>query len=354
MGPLDRFLTDAARLGGVVSAAEAVVADGERVLWRGASGFRVGGEPLLAADAARFDAASLTKPWIATLALRLAAKGVLPLDARLDELVPRAHPALAGRRLEDLLRHRAGLDAWVPLGVRLGGRLADRHALLDEIATRCVRSAPAVEAPVYSDLGYVLYGLLAEQRGGSGLPELLDSEVCAPLGLPPVGRLAAEPPHAVECRLDNGREVELAAAQGVQLSRRSGILVGRPQDGNARLLGFLTGHAGLFLTVDELLALAREWLRPGRLLSRTEVDRALAGGGSYALGWARRDPDGSAGPALSPGAFGHTGFTGGSLWIDPASDRILILLAHRLSSRIDFQPVRREFHRLALEAYPPR
>ena len=76
-------------------------------------------------------------------------------------------------------------------------------------------------------------------------------------------------------------------------------------------------------------------------------DAALSGEGPYALGWARWSEEGSSGPALPRSSFGHTGFTGGSLWIDPERERIYVLLAHRLSSRIDFNPFRREFHRLA-------
>jgi CubicO group peptidase (beta-lactamase class C family) len=96
-----------------------------------------------------------------------------------------------------------------------------------------------------------------------------------------------------------------------------------------------------------MLALGREWLRPGKLLAAEARDRALAGGGGYALGWARWSEAGSGGPALSPASFGHTGFTGGSLWIDPERERLFVLLAHRLASRIDFNPFRREFLRLA-------
>ncbi len=63
----------------------------------------------------------------------------------------------------------------------------------------------------------------------------------------------------------------------------------------------------------------------------------------------RQSADGSSGPDLEPAAFGHTGFTGGSLWIDPARQRIVLVLAHRLSSRLDMNPIRREIHRLAAE-----
>jgi CubicO group peptidase (beta-lactamase class C family) len=355
MGPLDQFLADLARLGGVVSAAEALVADARRVLWRGAAGYRVGGEPLVPGAGARFDAASLTKPWMATLALALEARGELALATPVGALAPGARPALAARTLEDLLRHGAGLAAWTPLEARLGRRLRDRERLIEDLVSGGASPPAGQEAPGYSDLGYLLWGLLTERRLRRPLAQLLDEGVCAPLGLAPLGALAAEPPFPVECRLDNGREVELAAEQGIRLTRQSSFHLGRVQDGNARALragGTLAAHAGLFVTADEMLALGREWLGAGRLLEAGAVRRALAGGGPWALGWARATTDGSSGPALaaSGAAFGHAGFTGGSLWIDPESKRIYLMLAHRLSSAIDFNPFRREFHRLAAEA----
>jgi CubicO group peptidase (beta-lactamase class C family) len=350
MGPLDAFLGGLARLGGLVSAVEALIADAGGVRWRGAAGFRVGGEPLAPGSGARFDGASLTKPWMATLALALDRRGTLPLDARIGDLAPGAANALAGRTLEDLLRHRAGLPAWTPLAVRLGRRSRDREALREFL----LGGAPgvpgsALAVPLYSDLGYILWGLLAEERTGESLAALLDREVSSPLGLPPLGALAAEPSRPVECRLDNGREVELAAEQGIRLTRQAPFLRGRPQDGNARALGFLSAHAGLFATADELLALGREWLAPAQLLTGAQVARALAGDGGWALGWTRASDEGSSGPALPAAAFGHAGFTGGSLWLDPERGRVHVLLAHRLSSSIDFNPLRREFHRLAAQ-----
>jgi CubicO group peptidase (beta-lactamase class C family) len=182
--------------------------------------------------------------------------------------------------------------------------------------------------------------LAAERVTGRRLGELVDEHVCGPLRVAPLGALAANPLDPVECRLDNGKEVELAAKQGLRLAPQRSFHLGVPQDGNARALGFLTAHAGLFVTADEMLALGREWLQPtGRIFA--------AGAYEHALGWARWSADGSSGPGLSPSSFGHAGFTGGSLWIDPERGRICVLLAHRLASRIDFNPFRREFHRLA-------
>lgn len=361
-GQLCEWLDGLASLGGVVSAAEAVIADRERILFRHASGYRVGGERLVAGSGARFDAASLTKPWMATLALALDAAerrtpgSGLELAAPLTAAV--ADPGGKAATLEDLLRHCSGMTAWTSLALRLGGRLSDAGALkgflLGERRTGTRGAAPEpIARVVYSDLGFLLWGVLAEGRTGRSLAELLDELVCVPLGLSRLGALAHEPPFPVECRLDNGKEVELAAEQGLRLTRSNAFHRGVPQDGNARALravGVFPAHAGLFVTADEMLALAREWLFPERLLDRARVAAALAGAGTYALGWSRWSVDGSAGPALSPSSFGHTGFTGGSVWIDPEGERIYLLLAHRLASAIDFQPYRREFHRRAVAA----
>lgn len=349
---LAAYLDGLAGLGGAVSAIEMLVADRQQIRWRHAGGYRVGGEELEAGG--RYDAASLTKPWMATLALTLAAKGELDLETPLRDPFPAVGPWIGDPTLKDLLRHRSGIAAWAPLGARLGKRLSDAGALADFLLSESLwqkASHEPRELATYSDLGYILWGLAAEKATGSSLADLLDRYVAAPLGLAPLGALAGHPPpeEIVECRLDNGKEVELAAEQGVKLSRQAPFLRGVPQDGNARALGRLAGHAGLFVTADEMLALGREWLSPARLLSPAAVAHALEGGGPYALGWARQSADGSSGPALAPDAFGHTGFTGGSLWIEPERERCVLVLAHRLSSRLDLNPIRREIHRLAAE-----
>ncbi|HLF57140.1 MAG TPA: serine hydrolase domain-containing protein, partial [Thermoanaerobaculia bacterium] len=347
-----------AALGGVVSALEAVVADGERILFRHAAGFRLGGERLVAGSGARFDAASLTKPWMATLALALDSipeeeKERIQLRERLAVTASVVGSGGAVRQgvLEDLLRHRSGMRAWTPLALRLGKALGDRGRLRDALLAE--RSGPA---GVYSDLGYILWGLLAEERTALSLPSLLDAHVCSPVGIASLGAIAAsaEVANAVECRLDNGKEVELAAEQGIRMAPQRSFRRGVVQDGNARALravGIFPAHAGLFVTADEMLSLAREWLRPARLLTPARVEAALAGEGTYALGWTRWSESGSAGPALSPRSYGHTGFTGGSVWIDPEASRVYLLLSHRLSSSLDFNPFRREFHQRAEQSF---
>ncbi|HEX4959918.1 MAG TPA: serine hydrolase, partial [Thermoanaerobaculia bacterium] len=113
----------------------------------------------------------------------------------------------------------------------------------------------------------------------------------------------------------------------------------------------VVGHAGLFGTARDLWRLGVEWLAPGRLLKPEGVAAALSGGGPFALGWWRRTLRGSAGRALPPTAFGHTGFAGNSFWIDPQGRRLFVMLASRRDPAMDMNRWRRRFHRLAQLAF---
>jgi CubicO group peptidase (beta-lactamase class C family) len=126
---------------------------------------------------------------------------------------------------------------------------------------------------------------------------------------------------------------------------------GYAQDGNARWLGQPCGHAGLFGRASDVLALAEEWRRPGKILTEEDTQKALAAGDepAYSLGWARRwatSRGGGGGPALAPGSFGQTAFSGGNVWVDREAGRSYVLLAHRSSSLSDLNPRRRAFHQL--------
>lgn len=293
------------------------------------------GELPAAAAGSLFDLASLTKPWTASLAVRLDAEGRLPLALPVGEAWPAAPAALARRPLADLLRQRAGYRPWAPLYrlCRSPERVPSR--LLEERWLGAPRST-------YSDLGYVLWGLTAERATGRPLAALfaeLEPWAGGGLAVRP-GELPGKRRTVVPCRLDNAREVELAAGVGVRVARRPGPPLGVPQDGNARFLGGLAGHAGLFGTAEATWRLGCEWLRPGRWLPAAGVERALAGGGRFALGWRRRTGPGRRG-------FGHLGFTGGGLWIDPERGGVLVLLCHRRRVEDSLRPWQQRFRRLA-------
>jgi CubicO group peptidase (beta-lactamase class C family) len=154
--------------------------------------------------------------------------------------------------------------------------------------------------------------------------------------------------------MDTAKEVLLASRLGLAVPTFPPPPRGVPQDGNARFLvelaggrGRMAGHAGLFGRARDLWALGAEWLSPGRLLKPLAVAAALGGGGTFAQGWWRRTARGSAGRALSRASFGHTGFAGGSLWIDPEAGRIFVLLASRADPACDMNRQRRRFHTLA-------
>lgn len=330
-----RGLTGGLVADGGVSGVAAVVGGPRRVRAAAAAGeaeTRSGGSQPL------FDLASLSKPWTASLALRLDGRGLLPLATELAELWPGCDRRLARRTLEDLLRHRGGLVPWAPLYRHCRRRRTVAAALVGGRLLGARRGT-------YSDLGYVLWGLSAERALGRSLGDLLLGEVVSPLGL---CSAPAKSTFWLPCGLGNEREVDLAAALGVKIARSGPAAAGRVQDGNARFLGAPAGHAGLFATPGAVFALAREWLTPGALWTATAVAGALGGGGPFALGWRRATKRGSGGPALGADAFGHVGFTGGSVWVDPGRRRIMILLAHRSRVEIDMAPARRRFHALAL------
>jgi len=353
MVTLATFL-DALVEGGLYTAAGGWVGTPALLHASGAAGRRLAAGREAVTAGTRFDLASLTKPFMASLALCLDASGLLPLGLTVGEIWSRGGPGgpvphrqLAGRRLEDLLRHRSGLRAWAPLADRGVHRCQNRREVLARLLSGELLGA---RAGTYSDLGYILWGLAAEERLGLPLSELLRAHLLAPLGLAGVGPSPGPCPDIAACLLDTGKEVELAAAQGVDLALVAPPAIGEVQDGNARFLRRLgvplTAHAGLFGGIGDLARLAAEWLRPGSVLPPAGVARALAGSGRRLLGWERRRYRGSGGAALSPGAFGHTGFTGGSVWIDPRDEAIFVLLGHRASPHSDLTPVRRRFHRL--------
>jgi CubicO group peptidase (beta-lactamase class C family) len=338
---------------GVFSAAVALRGTAEQVEWEGAAGWA---RPGRAAEVStRFDFASLTKPFTASLALILDAAGVLPLGLPIGELWPGAHPSLSRRALADLLRHRSGLAAWTPLYHRC--RSAEEAPALIACGGR-EGDLLGARAGTYSDLGYILWGAIAERRTGTSLADLLRKRLLAPLGLSSIAASPGERPDLAESRMGTGEEVRLAAKQRLDIPDLGPPPVGLPQDGNGRFLvthgagGGVCGHAGLFGGAGDLWRLGAEWLAPGRVLKPEGVAGALKGGGPFALGWRRRTLRGSAARALPPTAFGHTGFAGNSLWIDPERGQVYVLLGSRLDPAIDINRWRRRFHTVAAASAP--
>lgn len=316
---------------GQASAAVGVIAGPDRVLARATAGD--------ARLTSWFDLGSLTKIFTATLALSLDRQGALPLDLPVRKVFPEAPSPLADEPVGNLLRHRTGLTAWYPFYA-----VCETPAeVLPRILSDDLLGAPP---DTYSDLDLLLYGFAAERMTGHRLIDLLRRQVLEPLGLRSTVPSPGALPQVVPCRLDNGQEVRLAAEMGIPVRRQEVPPLGVVQDGNARFVGGFAAHAGLFAPAEDLLTLAREWLDPGEVLDPERVDRALEGEQRHGLVWVVQSLPQLVGDSISTAAFGHTGFPGGSVWIDPLSEQIYVLLTHKTSSSVNMKPWRRRFQGL--------
>ncbi|MDX1503962.1 MAG: serine hydrolase domain-containing protein [Thermoanaerobaculia bacterium] len=319
---------------GSCSAVALSVADGAFAVGPFRAGRRRLADPAPVAAGDRFDLASLTKPFMAELARLLDGAGELSLDLPVGEVWEGADPRLADRSLRALLEHRAGFQAWAPLSLCAEGPTRVAELLLGG------RLLGAPEGR-YSDLDFILWGLTAERALGRPLARLVAERL-----EPAIGHPLLSGDHVVECGLDNRREVELAAEGGRDLPRAPAPAPGEPQDGNARFLGGIGGHAGLFASAVAVTALARRVVERGRGGPPGEE-------GGYALGWARPSTWRGGGAGIPAGGLGHLGFTGGSVWVDPGRGRIAVLLAHRASVERGIDRWRQRFHRLAFAGPTP-
>ncbi len=142
----------------------------------------------------------------------------------------------------------------------------------------------------------------------------------------------------------------MTAARGLSYAGfREGVVCGQVHDGNAFRRGGVAAHAGLFGTAQDVWRLARAWLDPAAAPFTRDATAGLAE--ARGLSWQGRRGAGSAVEEFSAAAFGHTGFTGTSVWIDPERDGIFVLLTNRIHPEVrevNFHPVRQRFHRAAL------
>jgi CubicO group peptidase (beta-lactamase class C family) len=317
------------------------------VLWREAFG-----RLTYAADAPKtrddtvFDLASLTKV-IATTSIVM--QGVERGDLRLDERIQRRLRQWTGIDREsvtirDLLAHASGLTAWLPFYRDHSGRPDFEQA----ICTLPLEYPPRTQS-IYSDLGFMLLLFLLEDAFSAPFDAQFELVRAA---MPGAEGLLFTPPAAVRT---------IAAPTEVD-PWRGRLLVGEVHDENTYALGGVSGHAGLFGTARAVGAFARVVLSGARGAStplaraetvRTFVTRQDVPGSSRALGWDTMLPTSSCGTRMSAGAFGHTGFTGTSLWIDPERDLYVVLLTNRVHptrQNEGIQSVRRAFHDAVMEA----
>lgn len=277
-------------------------------------------------DSTLWDLASLTKVVATTsTAMRLADRGQLDLNAPVSRFLPRF--VGAGRErvtLRMLLDHTSGLPAFAPLY-----RDADtRAAAIDRLWEVPLRRAPGL-GPDYSDLNAILLALAMEVITGQPFDELVRQEVFDPLGMT---ETLFAPPASLRRRI------------APSMRDAQGPIAGRPSDPNALALGGIAGHAGVFGTAADLARFAQAWLRQGRLtgdvtwVSAPTLNQFLVRSpstGSRMLGWdtpraiVPRNTTTSFGALAGAMTYGHTGWSGTSMWIDPGADLFLILLTNR-------------------------
>jgi CubicO group peptidase (beta-lactamase class C family) len=387
MTPVD-LLIERAIASHAFPAAAIEVGRRDRVLWNAAFG-RLTYAPDAPATVAGtiFDLASLTKVVAtATLVMRAIDGGMLSLDDRIADRLPdwrgsdREHVTIA-----DLLEHASGLTAYLPF-------FRDHHNRAE--FERAICALPLEYAPrtqsIYSDLGFMLLGFILEdvncaplaaqfddlfrlkaettERGGrkaeatgqareAGRPSLEDKAEGSSLESGSF-RLQAEEYLAFRGKGDAAK-IDKARFAPTELDLwRGRLLQGEVHDENAWTLGGAAGHAGLFGTAASVGAFARLVLdglcgeAGDRTLAAPETlarfaRKSTVPGSSRALAWDTMLAASSCGTRLSPRAIGHTGFTGTSLWIDPAKDLYIVLLTNRVHPTREnnlIQQVRREAH----------
>jgi serine-type D-Ala-D-Ala carboxypeptidase len=283
-----------------------------------------------------YDLASVTKPMVALLAARLAELGTLSFDEPLCAFLPSlSDTPSAWVPLERFLSHRAGLEAHIEIfaPLRLGGHVNRDEAIRIAGSSRraeCVGAPPNEGfAPVYSDMGYLLVGEAIAARANASLDALLSRLIFDPL----------------EARIGSARQLasrepfmERVAPTEV-VAFRGGLVRGQVHDENAfAIVGDATaGHAGLFGDARSVWRVGCEILRAlqgeSALWKRETIDHLVRErpGGSLRAGFDGRTGDNpSSGRLLGAKTFGHLGFTGTSLWIDPEKDFVGVLLTNRV------------------------
>jgi CubicO group peptidase (beta-lactamase class C family) len=284
---------------------------------------------------ALWDIASCSKVVATTTAVAILVEQVkIDLDAPVIRYIPEfassKQTAPAEERDSITVRHLMTHSSGLPSGARLYSGLADRGKK-DEMLLR-VNMVPLISPPgakmIYSDLSMLLMQQIVESVSGMPLDRFLLQKVFARLHMkstmynPPQSMLGRTPPMEDDHRL------------------RNRVIRGEVHDENSWMMGGVAGHAGLFSTAQDLSVFEQMMLNGGiygktRILKTSTVEafirrQDLTPGSSRAIGWDTPSENSSAGQYLSPRAFGHTGFTGTSIWADPDKQLFIILLTNRV------------------------
>jgi len=232
--------------------------------------------------------------------------------------------------LQDLLSHQSGLPAWRPFYQSFSpifpteshSRQTRIHVVLDMILQESLDRSLS-SASVYSDLGYMLLGFVIERVTGQSLSDFFQEQIFTPVQASP---LTFCPYETIADRIAPTEEDPW----------RGHVLQGEVHDNNAAVLGGIAGHAGLFGTAQAVGQITKAWLdgylgKPS--IFRQELVRQfvkIQPRTSWGLGWDTPSHPSSSGQWFSPASFGHLGFTGTSIWIDPVRELEVIFLSNRV------------------------
>ncbi len=259
----------------------------------------------------RFDIGSITKAMVGTtLIAEQVATGKWKLDQTFAELFDIPERSRWGKiTLETLMTHSTGLVSWLPLYEKTDREHLVEWVLSSEQESELFPLKPK-EKSVYSDLGYLLFGKWLEKKEGKPLAEIWKEKVGKPLGL---------------------NETTFGPCPGAVATEwiSTGLLASEVFDENARHFGPACCHAGLFSNASDLLQFGKAWLAGKYPTEFTQLRFPQLG--TWALGWDTKSKTGStAGNHFSEQSYGHLGYTGTSLWIDPKRKAIAVFLTNRV------------------------
>jgi len=316
-----------------------------------------------------YDLASLTKPLVTgLLCAKLIEKGEINLKDKIAKYFIEFDTSEKREiTIGNLLTHTSGFPAWKPFYLITNYELQITNAI-----AKTLLENPLNSKVVYSDLNFITLGFLLEKIYGEGLETIAEKEI---YGLLNLKNTFFNPPETLKRKIaasekGNIFEKQMAQEQGANLKEekirnpkseiRNAVVWGEVHDGNAYFMDGISGHAGLFSNAPETFVIARQFLaeetaflKPETCaLFRTNFTKGL--NEARSIGFQLADTkDSTASLALSKDSFGHLGFTGTSLWIEPETERIFILLTNRTHARelpfVNINPTRRRFNELATE-----
>lgn len=310
-----------------------------------------------------FDLASLTKAIATTtMAAILYERGQLELEAPIIGTVPEfranSDPPRNEVTFRQLLAHSSGLPAYEKLFLKAHSR----DELLQSALTMPLTAAPDTRAE-YSDIGFIILGLALESLAEDSLDAFCQREVFGPLSM---SNTTFNPPQAIRNQIpptaDERKEAGECGAGTpghVGSTFRNRIIQGEVQDENAWVLGGVAGHAGLFSSAEDIAKFAHAMIRGGSPILRPETiatftrRESTPKGTSRAIGWDTPSHPSQSGRFFGPNSYGHLGYTGTSLWIDPDRQLSITLLTNRTWPDCSNQAIKRvrpKFHDAIIEA----